>query len=243
MLWGSHDSCSSQVNDPFNLCCVIWAKTQDLSLSDQFSLGIRLFDLRYSFNQLFVISHTIPSRYTLQEAIQELIQCSINSNEYIYIRLKRDSTSPPLPSFGNALQSIQINSQPLSDYIVTYDGSTLWSFLRESPNGPTVVLYSDNETLHEDHVPSSWIFPQLFDVIETWEYSTVEEAVQRVYEKKFAENGLPKAIFLDFSSILPPEVSFTLLWNQVKEEIKRDIKNGTIQCVMSNQIQYLHELL
>lgn len=242
MLWGSHDSGACQVNDPWKSCCWVWAQTQDLFLTDQFLLGIRLFDLRYSFDDLFRISHTIPSRYTLQHAIHELVQCSIQSNQYIFIRLKRDSASPPLPSFGNALQSIRIHSKPLEDYIVTYDGSTLWSFLHKTPSGPTVILYSDDSTLHEDLVPSSWIFPQLFDAVETWGCSTVEEAEQRVYEKKFAENGLPKAIFLDFSSIYHPELSFELLWNRIKGEIKHDIEKGTIQCVMTNQIQYLHHL-
>ena len=46
------------------------------------------------------------------------------------------------------------------------------------------------------------------------------EATQLIIQKKFKENGLPKAIFLDFSSIFLPEIASELLWHRVHTYIK-----------------------
>jgi hypothetical protein len=237
MIFGSHDSCACTIKNKSYCICWIWAKTQDISLKDQYKLGIRLFDIRYHFYEMFYTSHTFSTSYTIKDAITELVQCSKEENDYIFIRLKRDSSSPGLPSFGSYLSSLTINNEPLSSYVIEYDGSTLWSFMDKKPvDSHRIIFYSDDESLLQDNVCKSWIFPQLFDTIETWGCSNIEEATQLIIQKKFKENGLPKAIFLDFSSIFPPEIAHELLWYRVQTYIKDYIDKNEIQCLVMNQI-------
>ena len=101
MIFGSHDSCACTIK---NKSYWIWAKTQD----------------KTNINLVYVFS-------IFKDAITELIQCSKEENDYIFIRLKRDSSSPGLPPFGNYLM---INDKPLSSYVIEYDG---WSFMDKKP--------------------------------------------------------------------------------------------------------------
>ena len=247
VLLGSHDSGACQSKNSCIGCCWMWAKTQTISLQEQFDHGIRLFDLRYKMEDgVFYISHTFSTSYSVQHALTELVQCALESNEYIFIRMKRDSSSEPLSAFGDFLQSIQINGYPLSSYVIEYDGSTLWYYLNKTPYmRARILFYSDDNTLHDDNVPRSWIFPQLFDTIETWGYKKVEEAVESIYEKKFKENGLPRAIFIDFSSCYPPGIAFEMVWERVQDKIIEYVTQGEIECIVLNCIRsdivnYLH---
>lgn len=227
LVFGSHDSCACKGKYPSQCLCWCWAKTQDISLRKQYELGIRWFDLRYSFDEIYTISHTFSSMYSVQFAFEELISCCTETNEKIYIRLKRDSTSPSLPEFGEFLKSITIKLLPLHYYIES-----------ETNKYGQIILYTDSNSTLEDNVPTIWLRSQLFDTIETWDCHSVEEASKRIHTKSFLENGLPKAIFLDFSSNYPPEIAFELLWQKVKDNIIERIKKKQIQCLVMNHISY-----
>ena len=203
MIIGSHDSCAESPKNPCLCICWPWAKTQSLSLEEQHNIGVRLFDLRYHLNEAtYYMSHTFSTNYTVQQALTEVVSCALNMREYIYIRLKRDSSSDPLPGFGSMLEHIMIRGMPLGEYIVEYNETTLWNYINQKPtNNKCVIIYSDNDTLRDDNVARSWIFPQLFDTIETWDCGNVDDAVQRIHDKKFKGNGLPRAIFVDFSGL------------------------------------------
>jgi hypothetical protein len=237
VIIGSHDSCACVAKDDCMCICWLWAKTQDISLKDQFALGVRLFDLRYHMdNNVYYMSHTFSTSYTVENALTELIKCAVEANEYIYIRLKRDSSSPALPSFGSFFTSILIHDIPITTFMIEYDGSTLWQYLNAKPDRQCIVLYSDNDTLRDDHIPAQWIFPQLFDTVETWDCSSIDSAAQRIRLKPFRNNGLPKAIFIDFSGVYPPEMIFDYLWEQIEDDIMMCIHNNVIQCIMVNHI-------
>lgn len=232
MIIGSHDSCAYQSKDDCMCLCWLWAKTQSLPLHEQFHLGVRLFDLRYHLDSVFYISHTFSTSYTVEQALTDLIHSASDMNEYVYIRLKRDSSSVPLPSFGSALRSLIINGQPFDRYIVPYP-----SVVRGNPvDQRCIVLYSDDTTLHDDNVDPSWIFPQLFDAVETWDCPTVDAAVQRIHDMPFYNNGLPKAIFIDFSGKYPPEIVFDIIWKRVSTIIMPRIASGDITCIMINHV-------
>ncbi len=237
VIIGSHDSCACVAKDECMCICWLWAKTQDISLKDQFALGVRLFDLRYRMdNNVYYMSHTFSTNYTVEKALTELIACAVEANEYIYIRLKRDSSSPALPSFGSFFTSICIHDIPITTFMIEYDGSTLWQYLTGKPDRQCIVLYSDNDTLRDDHIPAQWIFPQLFDTVETWDCSSIDSAAQRIRLRPFHNNGLPKAIFIDFSGVYPPELIFDYLWEEIENDIMLCIHNNVIQCVMVNHI-------
>ena len=238
MIIGSHDSGTALAKNKCMCICWPWAQTQKISLSDQFELGVRLFDLRYKMvNGIAYITHTFTTSYTVEDALQELIECAIVANEYIYIRMKRDSSSSGIPMFGTILQNITIHDINIQNYIIEYDGATVWQFMKKQPTDRRyIVLYSDNNTLLEDRVPSSWIFPQLFDTLETWDCGNMDDAIQRIHMMKFHNNGLPKAIFVDFSGLMPPEIAFDLVWEQVEDVIISHIMRGEINCVMINHI-------
>jgi hypothetical protein len=156
-------------------------------------------------------SHTYPTQYTIQDAMMELVQCSQQSKEYTYIRLKRDSSSDPLPDFGTMFQSIHVNHQLIEDYIVRHplpfsigdvihagtDADEQSPTLLPSPI-PTIILFCDNDTLRDDHIPEHWYGPMLFDAIETWNCQSIMEASDLIHARSFQYNGLPKAIFLDY---------------------------------------------
>ena len=236
MIIGSHDSCTESPKNPCLCICWPWAKTQSFSLEDQFKIGVRLFDLRYHLeDDTYYISHTFSTNYTVQQALTDLVSCAMDSEEYVYIRLKRDSSSVPLPEFGTALDRIMINSISLGEYVVRYDGRILWDYMNKKPyNNKCIIIYSDNDTLRDDNVVSSWIFPQLFDTVETWDCSTVDDAIQRIHDKNFKQNGLPRAIFVDFSGLYPPKIAFEYVWEQVKDMIVESIVRKEIDCVMVN---------
>jgi len=227
---GSHDSCACIAKDKCLCCCWPWAQTQTISLHDQFQLGVRLFDLRYHLDDtVYYMSHTFSTSYTVEQALRELIACAVDAHEYIYIRMKRDSSSPALPAFGAMIQPI------LEPYVIEYDGSTLWQFIRNKPSdSKCVLLYCDNDTLRDDHVTYSWIFPEIFDVIATWDCGTVTDAVERIEQKAFKENGLPKAIFIDFSAWYPPEIAFDMVWSRVQDTVVGYLMRHEIECVMIN---------
>jgi len=229
---GSHDSCAIQPKDDCMCICWLWAKTQSVSLKEQFHLGVRLFDLRYHLDGEFYISHTFSTSYTVQEALTDLITCAREKNEYVYVRLKRDSSSVALPSFGAALESLMINGQPFGTYVVPYPNVVYGNPVDQR----CIVLYSDNTTLQDDHVNSRWIFPQLFDTIETWDCSTVDAAVQRIQEMAFHNNGLPKAIFIDFSANYPPAMAFDMVWKRVSALILPRLASREISCLMINSV-------
>jgi len=237
VIIGSHDSCACVAKDECLCICWLWAKTQDASLKDQFALGVRFFDLRYRMdNDIYYMSHTFSTSYTVEKALTELIRCAVEANQYIYIRMKRDSSSPALPSFGSFFTSILLQDIPITTFIMEYDGSTLWQYIDKKPDRACVVLYSDNDTLRDDDVPMRWVFPQLFDTVETWDCGTIDDAVQRIHMKPFANNGLPKAIFIDYSGVYPPEMIFDYLWEQIEDDIMLYIQQGIIECVMLNHI-------
>lgn len=233
-MLGSHDSCACKVRNNCQCLCWVWSKTQDSSLTQQFNFGVRWFDIRYRMEDgVFYTSHTFSSSLTLEEALCELIECARSSDEYMIVRLKRDSASVPLPLLGNHLERIRYRGKPLSHFIVQ-DG--LWSWNQLPYDNKRVVLYSDNETALEDNVPDAWMFPQLFDTVETWGCNTVEEAVQKINELEFLENGRPKALFIDFSSMYPPEVAFDWVWSSVKPFVLDSLKKGDIQLLVLNCI-------
>lgn len=236
MIIGSHDSCAESPNNPCLCLCWAWAKTQTLSLEDQHDIGVRLFDLRYHLNgETYYMSHTFSTNYTVHQAITELVSRALNKREYIYIRMKRDSSSAPLPGFGSIVERIMIRDMPLSEYIVEYNGANLWNYINQSPqDNKCVIIYSDNDTLRDDNVPCSWIFPQLFDTVETWDCPTVDAAVERIRKREFKGNGLPRAIFVDFSGLYPPKMAFEYVWEQVKDIIVECIIRKEIDCVMIN---------
>ena len=101
-----------------------------------------------------------------------------------------------------------------------------------------IILYSDDNTLSEDNVPSAWFFPQLFDTIETWGCAAIDDAISVIQAGHFKNNGLPKAIFVDFSSIYPPEIAFDYIWERVKNTIINYIIRGDIDCIVLNHICY-----
>jgi hypothetical protein len=246
MIIGSHDSCTCKSKNECICLCWQWAKTQSTTLKEQFDLGVRLFDLRYKLNDIYYISHTLDTMYTLENALTELVKCSIDANEYIYIRLKRDSSSYPLPSFGYTLESIKIHGVPLSQYLVeygtvdkTFNGGAIRRYMKKIPtSNRRIILYSDDNTLSEDNVPSAWFFPQLFDTVETWGCAQIDDAVSVIKDGHFKNNGLPKAIFVDFSSIYPPEIAFDYIWKRVKETIINYIIRGDIDCIVVNHISH-----
>jgi hypothetical protein len=224
-------------------CCMLWSQTQTYSLVEQFEMGVRFFDIRYKMDgENYYSSHTYPTQYTIQDAMMELVQCSQQSKEYTYIRLKRDSSSDPLPEFGTMFQSIHVNHQLIEDYIVRHPlpfpiGEVLHVDADPSPFPiPTIILFCDNDTLRDDHIPDNWYGPMLFDAIETWNCQSIMEASDLIHARSFTYNGLPKAIFLDYSSIYPPHYTSTLLWNEVKKDIEHMIVKKEIQCVMLNYI-------
>jgi len=236
MIIGSHDSCAESPNNPCLCICWAWAKTQTHSLEEQHHIGVRLFDLRYHMNDnTYYMSHTFSTNYTVEQAFTELVSCALDSQEYVYIRLKRDSSSVPLPTFGNALDRIMIRGLPLGEYVARYDGRILWDYMNKKPfNNKCIIIYSDNDTLREDNLVPSWIFPQLFDTVETWDCPTVDAAVERIRKREFKENGLPRAIFIDFSGMYPPKIAFECVWEQVKDSIVECIVRKEIDCVMIN---------
>ena len=236
MIIGSHDSCAESPNNPCLCLCWAWAKTQTLSLEDQHDIGIRLFDLRYHLSDdIYYMSHTFSTNYTVQQALTELVSCALNKREYIYIRMKRDSSSVALPEFGSIMERIMIRDMPLSEYIVEYNGANLWNYINQPPqDNKCVIIYSDNDTLRDDNVPRSWIFPQLFDTVETWDCPNVDAAVERIRKREFKGNGLPRAIFVDFSGMYPPKMAFEYVWEQVKDIIVECIICKEIDCVMIN---------
>jgi len=236
MIIGSHDSCAESPKNPCLCICWTWAKTQALSLEDQYKIGVRLFDLRYHIDgDTYYMSHTFSTNYTVHQALTDLVSCALDSQEYVYIRLKRDSSSPNLPGFGTALEYTMIRNKPLGEYIVYYDGKGIRDYMNKKPtDNKCVIIYSDNDTLRDDNLVRSWIFPQLFDTVETWDCGTIKDAVQRINDKKFKENGLPKAIFVDFSSMYPPKMAFEYVWEQVKDMIVESIVGKEIDCVMVN---------
>jgi len=236
MIIGSHNSCTCKGRNVLACLCWKWAKTQSMSLKEQFELGVRLFDLRYKLNDIYYISHTFDTSYTLQQAMTDLVECSMNTDEYIYVRLKRDHSSYPLPSFGYTLESMKINDTRLHDYIVDNHGKKKFNLNQKPFNMKRIILYTDDSTLSEDNVLQTWFFPQLFDTIETWQCSRVEDAARLIYDKRFKNNGLPKAIFLDFSSTYPPEIATDLLWDLVKDTIISYIRRGEIDCIMINYV-------
>ena len=246
MIIGSHDSGTAIAKNKCMCICWPWAQTQNISLSDQFAVGVRLFDLRYKMiDGVACITHTFATSYTIENALQELIECALVANEYIYIRIKRDSSSSRIPLFGSILQSITVRGSTIQNYIIEYDGSTVWQFMNKRPSDQhMIILYSDNNTLFDDCVPSSWIFPQLFDTLETWDCGNMDDAIQRIHMMKFHNNGLPKAIFVDFSGLMPPEIAFELVWEQVEDVIIRYVMRGEINCIMINFIcpEIIHEL-
>ena len=244
MIIGSHDSCTCKSKNNYMCLCWEWAKTQNITLKEQFDLGVRLFDLRYKLNDIYYISHTLNTMYTLENALTELVKCSIDANEYIYIRLKRDSSSYPLPSFGYTLESIKIYGVPLSQYLVEYgtadksfNGGAIRRYMRKIPtSNRRIILYSDDNTLSEDNVPAAWFFPQLFDTVETWGCAAIDDAVSVIKDGHFKNNGLPKAIFVDFSSLYPPEIAFDYIWERVKDTVINYIIRGDIDCIVLNHI-------
>ena len=236
MIIGSHDSCTELPKNPCLCMCWPWAKTQELSLEDQYKVGVRLFDLRYHMNNdVYYMSHTFSTNYTVTQALTDLVSCALDTREYVYIRMKRDSSSQPLIGFGTSLEYTFIRGLPLHEYVVRYDGSTLWDYMNKKPNdNKCIIIYSDNDTLRDDNVVRSWIFPQLFDTIETWDCGNVDDAVARIHTRQFKENGLPRAIFIDFSSLYPPKMAFDRVWEQVKDTIINAIIHKEIECVMIN---------
>jgi len=62
----------------------------------------------------------------------------------------------------------------------------------------------------------------------------VDDAVQRIRDKNFKQNGLPRAIFVDFSGLYPPKIAFDYIWEQVKDMIVESIVRKEIDCVMVN---------
>ena len=99
-ILGSHDSCANQpefCNNIFNIPWY-WAKTQKHSLKDQFNIGVRLFDIRYRYENktnTFYISHTFCTSYTLKDALFELLTCAIKEKCFVYINIKRDWKADP----------------------------------------------------------------------------------------------------------------------------------------------------
>jgi hypothetical protein len=146
-------------------------------------------------------------------------------------------------------QSIHVNHQLIEDYIVRHplpfsigdvihvgtDADEQSPTLLPSPI-PTIILFCDNDTLRDDHIPEHWYGPMLFDAIETWNCQSIMEASDLIHARSFQYNGLPKAVFLDYSSIYPPKYTSTLLWNEVKKDIEHMIVKKEIQCVMLNYI-------
>ena len=70
MIFGSHDSCACTIKNKSYCLCWIWAKTQDISLKDQYMLGIRLFDIRYHFIEIFYTSHAFSTTYTVKNVLK-----------------------------------------------------------------------------------------------------------------------------------------------------------------------------
>lgn len=230
MIFGTHNSCTNEIESS---CCVyLWCQTQSSSLIEQFQMGIRLFDLRYKMigNQYY-ISHTYPTNYKVKDAFIELITCSQQANETVYIRLKRDSSSVPLPDFGTMFQTIHVENKRIEKYIIR---QPLEYIEPGQLTVPTIILFCDNDTLRDDHMPVNWYGPMLFDAIETWNCQSIMEASDLIHARSFQYNGLPKAIFLDYSSYYPPYYTTPLLWNEVKKEIQTMIIKKEIQCVMLN---------
>jgi hypothetical protein len=204
-----------------------------MTLEEQFNLGVRLFDLRYHMDHdVFYMSHTFSTSYTVQDALTELIGCATRARQYIYIRMKRDSSSVPLPTFGSFLEPI------IAHCAIEYTGQDIYDIIGRQPNDARcVVLYSDDSTMRDDQVSLRWIFSQIFDTIETWDCGHADEAVERIRLKQFRNNGLPKAIFLDFSSVYPPELAFDCVWDRSKDMIADYIVHKEIDCIMINSVQ------
>jgi hypothetical protein len=207
-----------------------------MTLMEQYQLGIRFFDLRYKLNDIYYINHTNGS--TLEHAFADLIQSSIDSNEYVFIRLKREESSYPLPSFGYTLDSMMIHGTPLHEYVIQNHGrKDIRIYLKRTPiSNRRLIIYSDDTTLSEDNVLQSWFFPQIFDVIETMDCERVEDAIQMIHDKPFKNNGLPRAIFLTFHGTYHSEMAFELLWDHVQHAIRRYSRNGEIECIMISYV-------
>ena len=235
MLIGSYDS--TRCKGKHSSSCLCWeSATQDMTLTEQYQLGIRFFDLRYKLNDIYYINHTNGS--TLERAFADLIQCSIDSNEYVFIRLKREESSYPLPSFGYTLDSMMIRGTPLHEYVIQNHGrKDIRIYLKRTPiSNRRLIIYSDDTTLSEDNVLQSWFFPQIFDVIETMDCERVEDAIQIIHDKPFKNNGLPRAIFLTFHGTYHSEMAFELLWDHVQHAIRRYSRNGEIECIMISYV-------
>jgi len=180
---------------------------------------------------VYYMSHRFSTSYTVSDALTELIVCALAANEYVYIRMKRDSSSPPLPGFGAFVEPI------IGRHAFKYFGQDIRTIMGATPVYPRcVVLYSDSQSMQEDHVSSDWIFPQIFDTVETWDCGTIEDAVQRIRLLQFKENGLPKALFIDFSAKYPPEFAFEYVWEKTKDTIAGYITRKEIDCIMINSV-------
>lgn len=201
-------------------------------------MGVRYFDIRYSFiGNNYVVSHTYATNYSVYDAINELVSCASSVNEYVYIRLKRDSASVALPGFGAWFSLIKINNNSVLNYFVKNDIQDISSLLNKKPLGTEcIILYSDDTTLHDDNVSAQVVFSQIFDTVETWQCGEVDDAVKLITNPTFKNNGLLKAIFIDFSANYPPEIAFKLVWEKVEDKIVEYSKNNTIQCVMINNV-------
>ena len=160
----------------------------------------------------------------------------------IVIRLKRDNAHPePLPagvSLQDALSGMSFNGKSFLDYVVLRADTPAANAAKasENKNARPVLIYSDNDTPIQDGLSPTYIHGQIFDTVETWQYPKLSDAVKAVKNPVFVNNGLPKVIFLDYSSWLPPIIASDLLYQQVSASVGQYIKDGLIQGLVVNNI-------
>lgn len=237
-LIGSHDSCGYE---PLNTSCVsrmcwLFAKTQRQTLREQYDSGVRLFDLRYrKLGNEFMVSHTLFTSYSLKDALLDLLEIA---NDRIYIRLKRDSTiNQPIGGLQDALATYKFNDISVLSYMILNNGQPFPGPSNDKGKGKgKLVMWTDNSTPLEDGLSQIFVWGQIFDTVETYMYNTLVDAVRAVEDKQFKNNGLPKMIFLDWSSYLPPLIAGDLLIDKVFSLIVSYRQQGLIQGVMINSV-------
>jgi hypothetical protein len=193
-----------------------WADCQTLTLKEQVSAGVTMFDLRYIYNAVdnqFTIAHTFPTIYTLYTALTDIFISSKNKS-LITIKLEYDTGIDELYPVEKQLEPDKMISmfKTIADgrfynnLILPSRYNTSFNLLKDEiyVNSPAVLLYSNN------YVPAlrSIVHNEssIFDSINTWAVVLLSSVKSIVNKYRFLNNGYPKMLHITWNAggILTP---------------------------------------
>ena len=228
-----------------------WADCQSLTLTEQVSAGVTMFDLRYIYNNVdeqFTIAHTFPTIYTLYTALSDIFITSTNKS-LITIKLEYDSGIDEIYPLDKHIETDKMISmfktiadgQFYSNLILPSRYNTSFNLLKDEiyVNTPAVLLYSNTYIPEQSsiiHNESS-----IFDSINTWTITLFSNVKSTVNKYQFLNNGYPKLLHItwNWGGILTPFLGKYLLSTVDFNNVPNDLYGIFIDNINDNKSIYV----